>query len=91
LAPASSERVPNQGGFGSPQPAGGSRYLTTSMISTSAGSTIGDIFLDWARTKPLTVATKAGVEKVSSEEELRQKFPPPRRVFADGIPTTVKD
>jgi hypothetical protein len=61
------------------------------MISTAAGSNIGDIFVDWAKTKPLTVATKDNVEKVLSEEELKQKFPPPRRVFSDGIPTIVKD
>jgi len=48
------------------------------MISTAAGSNIGDIFVDWAKTKPLTVATKDNVEKVLSEEELKQKFPPPR-------------
>lgn len=91
MTPTSSERVPDPRGFGSPQPAGGSRYLTTSMISTAAGSNIGDIFLDWAKTKPLTVATQDNIEKVLSEEELKQKFPPPRRVFSDGIPTTVKD
>jgi len=91
LTPTISERVPNPGGFGPPQPAGGSRYLTTSMISTAAGSNIDDIFVDWAKTRPLTVATQAGIEKVLSDEELRQKFPPPRRVFSDGIPTIVKD
>src|SRR5437016_12643126 len=61
------------------------------MISTAAGSNIGDIFVDWAKTKPLTVAIQDNMEKVLSEEELRQKFPPPRRVFSDGIPTIVKD
>jgi hypothetical protein len=91
LTPTSSEWAPDPRGFGSPQPAGGSRYLTTSMISTAADSNIGDIFLDWAKTKPLTVATQDNIEKVLSEEELKQKFPPPRRVFSDGIPTTVKD
>ena len=91
MTPTSSERDPSPGGFGSPQPAGVSRYLTTSMISTAAGSNIGDIFVDWAKTKPLTVAIQDNMEKVLSEEELRQKFPPPRRVFSDGIPTIVKD
>ena len=61
------------------------------MISTAAGSNIGDLFVDWAKTKPLTVATLDSTEKVLSEEELRQKFPLPRRVFSDGIPTIVKD
>jgi hypothetical protein len=61
------------------------------MISTAAGSDTDDIFLDWAKTKPLTVAAQAGIERVLSEEALRQKFPPPRRVFSDGIPTIVKD
>ena len=48
-------------------------------------------FVDWAKTKPLTVATRDNMEKVLSEKELRQKFPPPGRVFSDGIPTIVKD